>query len=146
MKATDARAAAKMMQALAVFHGDESKVTAQDLVAACLGRKKLASVLLAFAGTKPVGFSETYDWMNFVLGMTVRHIDQMFVDEKYRQCGIGSKLVKAITKDSIKSGCVQITVGATKDNEAANNFYKKLGFEERQPRGIRYVLTNLALI
>jgi ribosomal protein S18 acetylase RimI-like enzyme len=145
MRATDAQAVCRMIRALGAFHGDKIKINLRELTVIATGPKKISDILVAFSNKRPVGFAATYDWMNFVRGTKVRHIDLIFVSSKYRGFGIGSLLIKAIAKSAAKAGCMRVTVGAIEDNEQANALYKRLGFEKREDRSTRYFLAGSAL-
>jgi ribosomal protein S18 acetylase RimI-like enzyme len=109
----------------------------------CLGRKKLAAILVAFGGGRAVGFLASRDEVNLVRGSTVRHIDLIFVDIRHRHLGIGSALIRAAALSARKAGCSRLTVGAAASNEGANRFYLKLGFKAREDESTRYALTDL---
>ena len=51
-------------------------------------------------------------------------IEYIIVDNDYRQCGIGTKLLKKIEEENIKN----ITLEVRESNLTAINFYKKNGF------------------
>jgi len=140
MKRSDAESVAKMMKALAAYHGDESKAGARDFLSYGLGSAKLATIWMAASGAPPAGFAVTYDWMNFVRVYPIRHVDLLFVQESIRRMGVGSALIKRIVSDAKSSGVQRVTVGADKENEAASSFYQRMGFELRDDPSIQYQL------
>ena len=91
------------------------------------------------------GFSATYDWMNFVHGFPVRNIDLFFVREGARGRGVGRALLKMIALTATLSSCQRLTVGAEPDNEGANAFYRRMGFDLRRPAANRYAVAGIAL-
>ena len=54
------------------------------------------------------------------------HIDILWVDEKYRKTGIGSKLLKATEEEAIRRGCHSVHVDTM--SWQAPEFYKKHGY------------------
>jgi ribosomal protein S18 acetylase RimI-like enzyme len=146
MRAADLVAVAAMTQALAEFHGDTATVHAGYMRQHCLGPKKLGSVLVAVAARQPIGFVLTYDWLSVVQNIRVRHIDLMFVLADFRRRGVGEALMKASAALAVREGCGRITVGAQQDNEHANSFYQKLGFESRADQSNRYRLAAPGLL
>jgi ribosomal protein S18 acetylase RimI-like enzyme len=146
MRTADLTAVADMTQALADFHGDTATVNARYMREHCLGPKKLGAVLVAISGRHPVGFVLTYDWMNFVRNIRVRHIDLMFVQADFRRRGVGESLMKTAAALAIEEGCGRLTVSAQSNNEQANSFYQKLGFESRPDDANRYQLTAAGLL
>jgi ribosomal protein S18 acetylase RimI-like enzyme len=145
MRTADLTAVAEMTQALAAFHGDSATVNARYMREHCLGPNKLGAVLVAISGRHPVGFVLTYDWMNFVRSIRIRHIDLMFVQAEFRRRGVGEALMKTAAVLAIEEGCSRLTVSAQSDNEQANGFYQKLGFESRPDDANRYRLTAAGL-
>ena len=87
MRASDKSAVAAMIVSLAAFHGDVGFTANVAILDCCLGRKKLADVLVALHGNSLVGFSATYDHVNMVSGHKLRHIDLIFVEAEHRRPG-----------------------------------------------------------
>ena len=141
----DGEPLSNMMASLTAYHGDTSQVNATDFLAHGLGESRLADVWLALADGAYAGFAATYDWMNFVQGHPVRHIDLLFVEDKFRKKGIGSTLIKEIAVNAKLNACERVTVGASKNNSAANEFYSRLGFTAREETSTRYQLSGAAL-
>ena len=54
------------------------------------------------------------------------HLDILWVDEKYRKTGIGSKLLKAAEEEAIRRGCHSVHVDTM--SWQAPEFYKKHGY------------------
>ena len=146
MRSADAGDLSRMVTALAAFHGDTATATEQDFVTFCLGRKRLATILVACADGRAVGFSACRDWANLVRGSKVRHIDLIFVDAEYRHLGIGAALIRAVARAARDAGCNRVTVGAAADNELAARFYLKLGFTVRKDHSTQYALTDLGAL
>ena len=58
----------------------------------------------------------------------VAHIEDVIVDEKYRNLGIGKKLINKCMEESKKNNCYKIIAVCSEDNK---QFYIKCGLEHR---------------
>ena len=83
--------------------------------------------------------------MNFLRGKKVRHIDLIFVEEAFRNQGIGQMLIKYAAQHAIANGCQRMDVGAQENNLGANQFYKALGFEGNMNSSMKYKIQDQAL-
>ena len=129
IKRADAENFADMMRLLSAFHGEESKANVADIVTHGLGANKISTIVQASLRGEPAGFVATRDWMDFVRSWPVRHIEMLFVHERFRRTGVGAALVGRVVSDSKAAGIQSVTVGVRTTNRLANAFYKKLGFE-----------------
>ena len=66
-----------------------------------------------------------------MIPVNVFHLDDLCIDEKYRQKHIASKLFDFVKKEASRRECYEITLNSWPGNEAAINFYKKMGMETR---------------
>lgn len=73
------------------------------------------------------------------------HITTLAVAEKYRRCGIGSRLVAALVASTVKSGARYLTLEVRPSNITAIKFYEKHGFKTLGRRK-RYYVDEDALI
>lgn len=58
----------------------------------------------------------------------VAHIEDIIVDDKYRNLGIGKKLINKCIEESKKHNCYKIICGCSENNKS---FYIKCGLENR---------------
>lgn len=65
-------------------------------------------------------------------------IDNFFVDEIYRNQGIGKKLLSYLVVIGINNHVINITLEVRISNEVARNLYKKFGFREVALRKFYY--------
>ena len=142
----DAPLASDMLQKLAAHHDDLAKSSADDFLKTCLGSKKIMSCWIVWQQQQAIGFAISYDWMNFVRGMKVRHLDLIFIDQEFRSKGLGKKLIGHVAKDAIKNGCGRLDVGASQSNVDANKFYSSLGFLGKASGPIKYKIQGAALV
>lgn len=61
---------------------------------------------------------------------SLSELDNMFILEKYRKYGIGTKLINEFKNYCINLGIEELKVTASAKNINAINFYKKNGFED----------------
>lgn len=59
------------------------------------------------------------------------HVDELIVDEKFRNKGMGTKLLKKIIKISKEKKCKRIELDSAFHRKEAHKFYESLGFENR---------------
>lgn len=60
------------------------------------------------------------------------YIDDLCVDEAYRNQKIGKKLYDYVLKEASKMNCTTITLNVYSGNESALKFYESLGFKVRK--------------
>ncbi len=65
-------------------------------------------------------------------------IDNFFVEESYRRCGIGKKLMSYLVAIAIDNHILNITLEVRITNEIARNLYKNFGFREVALRKFYY--------
>ena len=63
--------------------------------------------------------------------ITVFHLDDLCVDEKYRRQGIGEALYNKVVEAAKENDCYEIALNAWPGNEAALKFYEKMGLKTR---------------
>ena len=57
-------------------------------------------------------------------------INELIINSNFRRLGIGSLLVKRVKEEAIKRGMDELEVGTEITNGAAQQFYKKCGFND----------------
>lgn len=65
-------------------------------------------------------------------------IDNFFVEENNRRCGIGKKLMSYLIAEAITNHVLNITLEVRISNEIARNLYKNFGFREVALRKFYY--------
>ena len=88
-------------------------------------------LICALSDNNVVGF--IYGFLKYEKGILVNEsvgfIDALYVKEKYRKQGIATHLIEEFYKWCDSKEIKFIEIGSYVNNEAAYNFYKKLGFE-----------------
>lgn len=84
-------------------------------------------------------FSKTIEYIedNYIIGYLKysliydrMEIDYIYVEEKYRMKGIGTKLMSYLVSKAIENRVVNITLEVRISNKVARNLYKKFDFRE----------------
>lgn len=90
-----------------------------------------ACTLVAISGEKIVGYliGWTLSSANWRLVGKRAEIENMFISKKFRNKGIGSKLVDEFLVWAKKNDIKNISVSALSKNKNAINFYKQVGFK-----------------
>lgn len=60
----------------------------------------------------------------------IAEIENMYIEETYRDKGLGSRLIGKIKEIARKKGAKRLKVTAVTDNSQALSFYRKNGFED----------------
>ena len=89
-----------------------------------LTKNLLAKYIVAEVDGQVVGYGGI--WLIIDEG----HVTNIAVDEKYRNKGIGSKIMEGLIQLCIDRNIVSMTLEVRKSNEAAKALYKKFGFKE----------------
>ncbi|HOV15487.1 MAG TPA: GNAT family N-acetyltransferase [Spirochaetota bacterium] len=61
------------------------------------------------------------------------NIHDLIISKKYRNLGVGKKILENIIEYGKEAECCKITLEVRIDNEIANHLYKKMGFIESNP-------------
>jgi GNAT superfamily N-acetyltransferase len=93
-------------------------------------KNKNSFAAIAEVGGEPVGYIVGSIKKLHYRTIRIAEIENMFVLEKFRSKGIGSKLVSAFKKWCYQNKVRKLHVGAIVLNKRAINFYKKQGFRE----------------
>lgn len=60
------------------------------------------------------------------------YIPDIYLDPEYRGTGIGAQLMEKMEQYFKEKGCNLVSFKVLKSNEVAHEFYKKLGYEDRE--------------
>lgn len=128
-----------MMNQLAAFHGEKSRITPAYLMLYALGKNKRFDVIVAAQGATLIGFASTSYTHNLVLMHQKAHTEYLFVEESCRGHGIGKRLVHAAILASYKKGCDAYVISASPHNKLSNRVYKALGLTQKKKIGMNYI-------
>ena len=92
-------------------------------------RSRKVIFLVAEIDDKIVGLIDGYIIESIYFKEKIAYLDHLCVDEKYRNNGIGSKLIEKFSEISKKKGAKYIKLNAFEENIPAVSLYSKHGFE-----------------
>jgi len=127
----DAVDVARMMRSLAAYHGDKSAAKPDTFAKHALGPSRLSHIWVAYEQGRCIGFIEGTYVIAYQAAQKILRINFIFVDEAFRQQGVGLALLRAAMAEALKQGCSRIVLDSHKSNKAANAFYKKYGLTPR---------------
>ena len=97
-------------------------------------KKEDVQSVIVYVNDKPVGYTIFKIYKNDSLNPFVKedcewiHIDQISIDEAYRNKGIGQKMMEFIFELGLKENINRIRLDVWSNNYSAKKFYSKLGF------------------
>jgi len=109
---------------------DQAVATVSDIKKA-LFENKYAEAIIACYKDNPVGFAIFFHNFSTFMGKPGIYIEDLYVDEKYRGMGIGSRMLSFIADLALRRGCEILEFSVLKWNKPSIRFYKNLGAEEK---------------
>jgi GNAT superfamily N-acetyltransferase len=89
----------------------------------------VAFVLLARDHTEPMGLA-AYSFLWPAAGITASlFLKELYISDAHRGRGVGRLLMERLQDIAAKEGCSRLEWTTDRDNEAAQAFYKAIGFE-----------------
>ena len=128
----------RMIAKLARHHGDRATVTVEALSEELFGMNGWVQILVAEMDAQLIGYAALCGFVQLQFngrGMDMHHL---FVDDEFRQRGVGKSLVEACMIKASELKCRYLTVGTHPENHEAQAFYNALGFERRDAFPPRY--------
>lgn len=116
------------------FHGDQHGLTRAQFDIYAIGDNAPVTVMVAETEDGILaGFVAGFPVYHFHAGKTIFEIQNIFVAEEFRRQRIGEVLMISIMQAARrKDNAAAFKLGALNWNETALEFYKQLGFTERQ--------------
>jgi GNAT superfamily N-acetyltransferase len=105
----------------------EVVATEEDLEKYIFGPQKVAEVILAYEGDKPVGFALFFHNFSTFLGKPGIYLEDLFVSEQYRGKGYGKALLTYLATLAVERECGRLEWAVLDWNESSIEFYKSLG-------------------
>jgi GNAT superfamily N-acetyltransferase len=105
----------------------EAVATEEGLRETLFGARRVAEVLIGYAGKEPVGFAVFFHNYSTFLGRPGIYLEDLFVLPQWRRRGLGSQLLRRIAQIAVERGCGRLEWSVLDWNEPAIGFYKKLG-------------------
>jgi len=119
----------KLIKGLAEYErlSHEVVATEEGLRESLFGARRVAEVLIGYAGTEPVGFAVFFHNYSTFLGRPGIYLEDIFVLPEWRRRGLGGRMLGRVAQLAVERGCGRLEWSVLDWNEPAINFYKKLG-------------------
>lgn len=137
----DLPAVMAMIGRLAEFHDDVATTDPQNFADDVFGPEPWVSVLIAEQAGTLVGYVALTRLYRAQYGSRGVDLHHLFVEPTQRGTGLGRRLVDATLAWAAARRCNYVRVSTAPDNEAAQRFYERLGFEPIPAFGPRYGIT-----
>jgi len=95
-----------------------------------LYNSQLGDIFVASDNNRVIAMVSMLYTVSTALGGRVAILEDMIVSPKYRSQKVGSQLIEHATEHAKQIGCKRITLLTDNDNEVAQKFYEKHGFEK----------------
>lgn len=109
---------------------DQVVATVSDIKKS-LFENKYAEAVIAYYNNAPIGFAVFFHNFSSFLGKPGIYIEDLYVDEKHRGMGVGSRMLSFIADLALRRGCEILEFSVLKWNKPSIRFYKNLGAEEK---------------
>ena len=121
----------RLIKALAEYErlSDRVVATEQALRRHLFGAQPIADVVLAYAGSEPVGFAVFFPTFSTFAGRLGLHLEDLYVEPAWRRRGVGRKLLAHVARIALERGCHAVSWLVLTWNEPAIRFYRELGAE-----------------
>ena len=106
------------------------EITRKDLEEVMFGEDSFVQGLMAFDDQTPVAYAFFYPTFSSFRGQKSVYLEDIFITEKYRQFGIGEKMLKEIARIGKDFGAVRMDFQVLEWNTPAVKFYEKHGAEK----------------
>jgi GNAT superfamily N-acetyltransferase len=89
--------------------------------------RRVAEIILGYAGTEAVGFAVFFHNYSTFLGRPGIYLEDLFVLPEWRRHGLGTQLLAYVAREAVARNCGRLEWSVLDWNEPAIGFYKKLG-------------------
>lgn len=125
----------KMIKGLAVYEKRPQDMTAsQEDLCYWIFEKKVATVLIAEYNNESIGYAIYYPMFGSFAAEAGVHLEDMFLNEKYRHCGLGRLFFSKIEEFVKQDGYLKIEWSCLEWNTPSIHFYNKIGATQEQGR------------
>ena len=100
----------------------------KDALLSLLNEPNGLNAVIAEADGVPAGFMTYYFYKIATFsGKRVMYIEDVFIDEEYRRCGIGKALFDFAKETALEKQCARLEWKWLDWNKSAQSFYEKIG-------------------
>lgn len=125
----------KLIKGLAAYEKRPQDMTAsQDDLCYWIFEKKIATALIAEYNEEIIGYAIYYPIFGSFAAQAGVHLEDMFLNEKYRHCGLGRQLFSKIEEFVKQEGYSNIEWSCLDWNTPSIRFYHKIGATQEQGR------------
>ena len=124
---TDVPLLLSFIRSMAAFEKLTVTATEESLRAALFGEAPAACVLLAFVGGEPVAYATYFFTFATMVGNRGLWLDDLFVVPAFRGKGLGRAVMAYLADVAMRHQCGRLEWMVLDWNEAALDFYKRLG-------------------
>jgi GNAT superfamily N-acetyltransferase len=119
----------RLIEGLAEYEKLSHEVVATEasLRESLFGSRRVAEVIIGYAGTEPVGFAVFFHNYSTFLGRPGIYLEDLFVLPQWRRRGLGRQLLAHVAREAVARSCGRLEWEVLDWNEPAIAFYKKLG-------------------
>ncbi len=125
----DAPGLLAMVEALTRYHDDVPRATPVTVERDFFGDPPWFHGLVAEAGARLIGYAALLPLARLGYGERGLDLHHLFVVEAARRRGVGSALVRAAEDLGRDLGCSYLIIGTHPENGAAQEYYRRLGYE-----------------
>lgn len=105
----------------------EVVATEASLRESLFGPRPGAEVVIAYAGTEPVGFAVFFHNYSTFLGRSGLYLEDLYVLPGWRGRGLGRELLTYVARVAVARGCWRLEWSVLDWNEPAIRFYRSIG-------------------
>jgi len=102
-------------------------IASEETLRESLFTKRVAEVLIGYAGDEPAGFAVFFQTFSTFLGVPGMYLEDIFVEPRWRRKGLGRQLLVRLAKIANERGYGRGEWSVLDWNELAIGFYKALG-------------------
>ncbi|MCK9385354.1 MAG: GNAT family N-acetyltransferase [Nevskia sp.] len=123
-----------LIRALADYEkmSDQVVATEQGLHEALFGAQPAAECLIAWEGTRPVGFALFFHNFSTFRGQRGIYLEDLFVEPECRGRGYGRALLQRLAQLAEARNCARLEWSVLDWNTPSIGFYKRLGAKQLQ--------------
>ncbi len=104
-----------------------SKAAQQRLIGDAFSKNPPFRIILAFDGDKAVGYAFYFFTYSTFLAKRTLYLEDIYINDKYRGCGAGKKLMEELFDIAKKKKCGRLEWIVLDWNKNAIDFYDRLG-------------------
>jgi GNAT superfamily N-acetyltransferase len=102
-------------------------IATEETLRESLFTKRVAEVLIGYAGDEPAGFAVFFQTFSTFLGVPGMYLEDIFVEPRWRRKGLGRQLLVRLATIANERGYGRVEWSVLDWNEPAISFYKALG-------------------